>query len=103
MVPKKEYKGLHAKVNACYCVYNHKLVSNQIYKHIVCFSFEGQFRHMNIYRILIIFLNTGNLNIQVQKFTMIFNQNNKGLFDEKTGMEWNQDLNPEGLGMELES
>ena len=27
----------------------------------------------------------------------------KGLFGEKTGMEWNQDLNPEGLGMELES
>ena len=29
--------------------------------------------------------------------------NLKGLFGEKTGMEWNQDLNPGGLGMELES
>jgi len=27
----------------------------------------------------------------------------KGLFGEKIGMEWNQDLNPGGLGMELES
>ena len=25
------------------------------------------------------------------------------LFGEKTEMEWNQDLNPGGLGMELES
>jgi len=26
----------------------------------------------------------------------------KGLFGEKKGMEWNGDLNPGGLGMELE-
>jgi len=25
------------------------------------------------------------------------------MFGEKIGMEWNYDLNPEGLGMELES
>ena len=34
----------------------------------------------------------------------IFNKDkNKGLFDEKSGMEWNQDLNHGGLGTELES
>jgi len=27
----------------------------------------------------------------------------KVLFGEKIGMEWNQDLNPGGLGMELKS
>jgi len=27
----------------------------------------------------------------------------KGLFGEKNRMEWNEDLNPGGLGMELES
>jgi len=32
-----------------------------------------------------------------------FSNTCKGLFGEKTRMEWNEDLNPGGLGMELES
>jgi len=32
-----------------------------------------------------------------------FAVNIKALFGEKIKMKWNQDLNPEGLGMKLES
>ena len=37
----------------------------------------------------------------LQKISIVYNF--KGLFGEKNGMEWNGDLNPRGLGMELES
>jgi len=42
--------------------------------------------------------------VQAYEESKILENNfSKGLFGEKNGMEWNEDLNPGGLGMELES
>jgi len=39
----------------------------------------------------------------ITEFPPRYFQSYQGLFGERSGMEWNQDLNPGGLGMELES